>query len=134
MAVSKQLVISNYIASNPGTTFNTVQLAQQLGVSLPTLLSYIKNHPADFAKVKHGWYSIAEQQIMGTFTDDGDYIPAPINPVELVTIIEDTPTSTAGPLVYIPNAPIPFPKTVETTTDETHVADVQQTANRPFDW
>lgn len=147
MASAKQQLIVSYIDNNPGTTFNTVVLSQQIGISLPTLLSYIKNNPTKFAKVKHGWYTIEseapiESSIMGTFTDDGDYIPAPIETTTvLVTVIENADTSDAGPLVYIPNGPIPFPKeapatnhTSDTDDDDTDVPLVQRVTSRPFDW
>lgn len=150
MASAKQQLITQYLSDHQGEQFNTVQLAKDLGISLPTLLSYIKNNPTQFSKVKHGWYAVHhEQPIMGTFTDDGDYIPAPIISTVLVTIIEDAPTHDAGPLVYVPNGPIPFPahSNVLTNTsiaiDDTNHADhaedidtplVQRVTSRPFDW
>lgn len=141
MASAKQQLIANYMTENAGTTFNTVQLASQLGISLPTLLNYIKNNPTKFSKVKHGSYTIeTEAPIMGTFTENGDYIPAPVQTTVFVTVIEDDSTHDSGPLVYVPNGPIPFPKTLSqvadtvVTDDDTDVPLVQRVTSRPFDW
>jgi hypothetical protein len=136
MASAKQNAIRNWINEHVGETFSTVQLAKDLGISLPTLLSYIKNNEDRFSKVKHGAYRIeaVATQLGGDDLDDVPFAPA-------------VATSNNAPLTYHPTGDIPFPLSpvqspvqVVTIEVETPIIDTQDTvqsvsqADRPFDW
>lgn len=58
MTSSKTIAITNWVNTHPAQEFSTTKLAKELGVSLPTLLSYIKNNSHRFNKVKHGVYQV----------------------------------------------------------------------------
>ena len=56
--MSKQHLIGQYVAQHLGESISTNDLALEVGVSLPTVLTYIKNHPDQFEKVSRGRYLI----------------------------------------------------------------------------
>lgn len=56
--MSKQQVIEDYINTIVGGTVTTSALVQATKCSLPTVLSYIKNNPSRFEKVKRGTYMV----------------------------------------------------------------------------
>lgn len=56
--MAKKQVIEDYINTVIGATVTTNALCIATGCSLPTVLSYIKDHPERFDKVKRGTYTI----------------------------------------------------------------------------
>lgn len=105
MATAKTLAITNWVNTHPAQEFSTTKLAQELGVSLPTLLSYIKNNSHRFNKVKHGVY-----QVMAVAT------------VATINASQMTPT------VVIESSSV-------NNDDEDYNDDLQTTtADRPFEW
>lgn len=105
MTSSKTIAITNWVNTHPAQEFSTTKLAKELGVSLPTLLSYIKNNSHKFNKVKHGVY-----QVMAAAT---------------VTSI-NTATVNSNPIaqtVVIESSSYNDDDNLETTT-----------ADRPFEW
>ena len=56
--MSKQKIIDDFINQNIGNTFKTSQICELCNVTLPTVLSYIKQNPTRFTKVKRGIYTI----------------------------------------------------------------------------
>lgn len=63
MASKKQQLIQTWIDSNIGTTFSTVQIAKDLGITLPTMLAFMKANSDRFVKVKHGWYQVCAAEV-----------------------------------------------------------------------
>lgn len=55
---SKTPQIEQFINSNIGSSFTTKDMCVKAGVSLPTLLEYIKNNSYRFEGVKYGTYLI----------------------------------------------------------------------------
>lgn len=56
--MSKQITIQNYIDTIAGNTVTTTDLCNACKCTLPTILTFIKNHPDRFEKVKRGTYTI----------------------------------------------------------------------------
>lgn len=56
--MTKQQTILTYIDTIIGGTVSTKSLCLATGCSLPTVLTFIKNHSDRFKKVKHGTYLI----------------------------------------------------------------------------
>jgi hypothetical protein len=56
--MSKQKVIDEFVNQNVGSTFKTSQICELCNVTLPTVLTYIKQNPSRFTKVKRGIYTI----------------------------------------------------------------------------
>lgn len=56
--MSKQKMIDDFINQNIGQTFKTSQICTLCECTLPTVLSYIKQNPSRFTKVKRGIYTI----------------------------------------------------------------------------
>jgi predicted AAA+ superfamily ATPase len=55
---SKTPQIEQFVISNVNNTFSTKEMCDRIGVSLPTLLSYIKANPLRFELVSYGSYRI----------------------------------------------------------------------------
>jgi hypothetical protein len=53
---SKTPAIEAFVTSNVGKTFATKDMCEQIGCSLPTLLSYIKANPMKFTQTSYGSY------------------------------------------------------------------------------
>jgi hypothetical protein len=51
---------------NNGKTFSTKEMCKEIGVSLPTLLAFIKNNPDTFSSMSYGVYKI-EVNIQATY-------------------------------------------------------------------
>lgn len=68
--MSKQNQIEQYINTIVGGTITTASLCVAAGCTLPTVLSYIKNNPHRFEKVKRGTYTIlaAKQEMQAGST------------------------------------------------------------------
>lgn len=69
MATAKQQAILDWINQHVDHTFSTVQLANDLHISLPTLLSFIKAHPHRFTRVKHGHYMVNAETTLTAFVE-----------------------------------------------------------------
>lgn len=107
MATSKTNIIANWVNTHPMQQFSTTKLANELGVSLPTLLSYIKANSHKFNKVKHGTY-----QVMAT--------------ASVTEVSATTPENQIAPSIVINTS---FLDTVEDSQDDDSVS-----AERPFEW
>jgi hypothetical protein len=55
---SKTPLIQEFISMNNGKTFSTKEMCKEIGVSLPTLLAYIKNNSDNFSSMSYGVYKI----------------------------------------------------------------------------
>jgi hypothetical protein len=55
---SKTPLIQEFISMNNGKIFSTKEMCKEIGVSLPTLLAYIKNNSDNFSSVSYGVYKI----------------------------------------------------------------------------
>lgn len=62
--MSKQKIIDDFINQNIGETFTTQQLCALCHCTLPTVLTYIKNNPSKFIKVKRGIYTVTASMQM----------------------------------------------------------------------
>lgn len=58
--MSKQQLIAQYVDQHIGETITTTQLAEAVGCTLPTVLSFIKNNEQRFVKTGRGRYAIRE--------------------------------------------------------------------------
>ena len=140
MVTSKQLLIEQFINAHPFQQVSTTALAATLNISLPTVLSYIKNHPHRFTKVKHGWYQIQpnDHDVVDTTTTvttvstvavDHHHPSVQMVETQLIASWDDPQLGnvaitvvphgnnhsviteySSDDLVYYPNAAIPFPK------------------------
>lgn len=146
MAASKQNLIRDWADANVGETFSTVTLAKQLGISLPTLLTYLKAHSAQFAKASHGWYTVLSTEANATHPLGGMDIDDPSGVVDdpfgpgPVTLADGTV------LHYDGNGPIPFPAQPTSTSVPVSVISTEPSkiddpdpqplseAQRPFEW
>jgi len=63
---SKTPLIQEFISMNNGKTFSTKEMCKEIGVSLPTLLAYIKNNQDTFSSMSYGVYKI-EVNIQATY-------------------------------------------------------------------
>lgn len=72
--MSKQQVIEDYINTIVGATVTTSALVLATKCSLPTVLSYIKNNPTRFEKVKRGTYTILSASL-STQTPNNNTLP-----------------------------------------------------------
>ena len=61
--MSKQHLIGQYVSQHEGETISTTELASNVGVTLPTVLTFIKNHPDQFEKVARGRYALRALQV-----------------------------------------------------------------------
>lgn len=57
---SKTPLINQFINSNTDKIYSTKEMCVQIGVSLPTLLSYIKSNTERFELVQYGVYKIVK--------------------------------------------------------------------------
>lgn len=57
---SKTPQIEQFVNSHINSTFSTKEMCELAGVSLPTLLNYIKANPERFELVSYGTYRIAQ--------------------------------------------------------------------------
>lgn len=64
--MSKQQSIENYINTIVGATVTTSALCAATKCTLPTVLSFIKNNPHRFEKVKRGTYTIRVSNTLPT--------------------------------------------------------------------
>jgi excisionase family DNA binding protein len=64
---SKTPAIETFINTNTGKTFSTKEMCEQIGCSLPTLLSYIKSNSVKFTQTSYGSYLI-NSEITSTTT------------------------------------------------------------------
>jgi len=55
---SKTPLIQEFISMNNGKIFSTKEMCKEIGVSLPTLLAYIKNNQDNFSSMSYGVYKI----------------------------------------------------------------------------
>jgi len=57
---SKTPQIEQFINTHINNTFSTKEMCEQIGVSLPTLLNYIKANQNRFKLVSYGTYTIVQ--------------------------------------------------------------------------
>jgi hypothetical protein len=57
---SKAPVIQEFINKNVNKVYSTKEMCAEIGVSLPTLLSFIKNNTNRFEQMQYGVYKITE--------------------------------------------------------------------------
>jgi len=57
---SKAPVIQEFINKNVNKVYSTKEMCAEIGVSLPTLLSFIKNNTNRFEQMQYGVYKIPE--------------------------------------------------------------------------
>lgn len=57
---SKTPLINQFVNSNTNKIYSTKEMCKEIGVSLPTLLSYIKNNADRFELVQYGVYKITQ--------------------------------------------------------------------------
>lgn len=55
---SKTPLIQEFISMNNGKIYSTKEMCKEIGVSLPTLLAFIKNNPESFSLQSYGVYKI----------------------------------------------------------------------------
>lgn len=55
---SKTPAIESFVNANVGKTFTTKEMCEQIGCSLPTLLTYIKANAIKFTQTTYGSYLI----------------------------------------------------------------------------
>lgn len=55
---SKTPAIEAFVSRSVGQAFSTKEMCEQIGCSLPTLLTYIKANPAKFTQTSYGNYLI----------------------------------------------------------------------------
>jgi len=55
---SKTPIIQEFISMNNGKIFSTKEMCKEIGVSLPTLLAFIKNNSDNFSSMSYGVYKI----------------------------------------------------------------------------
>jgi len=68
--MTKQQNIQAYIDTIVGGTVTTKSLSLATSCTLPTLLTFIKNNPNRFRKVKHGTYLILSPAVSTDTTED----------------------------------------------------------------
>lgn len=131
MAMSpKKDMIHNWMISHAGEDFSTTQLAKDLGVSLPTLLAYIKDNPNSVHKRGHGLYCVATTNAVVTTTAVADlaaHVDPPIAAVIGGADLDDAPGPQFIKTVLIQN------------NNETSIADepinlATTAVERPFEW
>lgn len=71
---SKTPAIAAFVSSNVGKSFSTKQMCEQIGCSLPTLLSYIKTNAIQFTQTTYGSYLINSEVTSITTLDSTDPI------------------------------------------------------------
>jgi hypothetical protein len=92
--MSKHNQIMEFINNNVNTSFRTTQMAETVGCSLPTILSFIKNNPSRFNKTGHGIYTILpESQEMSISTSGISEISTERQPSLLDTIVHEEMTT-----------------------------------------
>jgi hypothetical protein len=57
---SKAPVIQEFINKNVNKVYSTKEMCAEIGVSLPTLLSFIKSNTNRFEQMQYGVYKITE--------------------------------------------------------------------------
>jgi predicted transcriptional regulator len=57
---SKAPLIQEFINKNVNKVYSTKEMCAEIGVSLPTLLSFIKNNTTRFEQMQYGVYKITE--------------------------------------------------------------------------
>jgi len=57
---SKNPLITQFINSNTNKIYSTKEMCKEIGVSLPTLLSFIKKNADRFELVQYGVYKITQ--------------------------------------------------------------------------
>jgi predicted transcriptional regulator len=57
---SKAPLIQEFINKNVNKVYSTKEMCVEIGVSLPTLLSFIKNNTNRFEQMQYGVYKITE--------------------------------------------------------------------------
>ena len=57
---SKAPVIQEFINKNVNKVYSTKEMCAEIGVSLPTLLAFIKNNTNRFEQMQYGVYKITE--------------------------------------------------------------------------
>ena len=57
---SKTPVIQEFINKNVNKVYSTKEMCAEIGVSLPTLLAFIKNNTNRFQQMQYGVYKITE--------------------------------------------------------------------------
>jgi predicted transcriptional regulator len=57
---SKTPVIQEFINKNVNKVYSTKEMCAEIGVSLPTLLAFIKNNTNRFEQMQYGVYKITE--------------------------------------------------------------------------
>lgn len=67
--MSKQQLIQQFVDDNIGQEYRTVAIAEVVGCTLPTVLSFIKNNPDRFEKISHGKYLIKSQTFSVSVSD-----------------------------------------------------------------
>jgi excisionase family DNA binding protein len=71
---SKTPAIEAFVNANVGKTFTTKEMCEQIGCSLPTLLSYLKNNVMKFTMVSYGSYLINSDVTSTTTLNSADSI------------------------------------------------------------
>lgn len=57
---SKTPIIQKFVSTNFNQTFSTKEMCAAIGVSLPTLLAFIKINPENFQSINYGVYRIVQ--------------------------------------------------------------------------
>ena len=55
---SKTPVIQQFVTNNNDKIYSTKEMCKAIGISLPTLLAFIKNNSEKFSSVSYGVYKI----------------------------------------------------------------------------
>ena len=55
---SKTPVIQEFVTNNNDKIYSTKEMCKAIGISLPTLLAFIKNNSEKFSSVSYGVYKI----------------------------------------------------------------------------
>lgn len=104
--MSKQDQIKQFIDNNVGNEYRTADLAEHVGCSLPTILSFIKNNAHRFEKTGHGKYFIKTEA--KTMTVSESSISDSEHEIDSVVHEEMTTVSDVVALpVYQPSTPRP---------------------------
>lgn len=104
--MSKQDQIKQFVETNVGREYRTIDIADQVGCSLPTILSFIKNNSTSFEKTGHGKYLIkAEAKTMTvseSSTDNSEH--------EIDSVVHEEMSTVADVValpIYQPSTPRP---------------------------
>jgi len=63
---SKTPVIQEFVSNNNEKIYSTKEMCKAIGISLPTLLAFIKNNSEKFSSVSYGVYKIQSNTTVST--------------------------------------------------------------------